>query len=167
MKDSIHFNRHKKKYNKYLKEIINQPEIVKVINLENIKEIKDDESLNIDCLVIGKRIFPFFLSYKGKYVGLFCLDNINWESKNCRLKGGIFENYIDLINKEQLKECFKYILSFSNDNLGIKRVSGVIRRNSFAFEEVNEIFDKEGENINKTIAYYANVVEENLKNIGG
>lgn len=159
MKDSIYLNRHKKKYNKYLKEIINQPEIVKTINVENVKEIKDGESLNIDHLVIGKRIFPFSLSHMGNDIGLFCLDNIDWESKNCRLKGGIFENYIDLISKEQIRDCVKDVLNFSYNNLGIKRVSGITRKDSFAIEEINEIFDKEGENINKTIVYYASIAE--------
>jgi hypothetical protein len=161
MKDKIYFNRYSQKYNKYLKEIINQSEMIKIISEKNNREIKEDESLNIDYLVMDKNIFPFSLSYMGDNIGFICLDNINWENKNCRFKCAIFNDYINLISKEQLEDCISYVLNFSYYTLGLKRVSGIIPKDSFGIEAVNEMFDKEGEDINNTIFYYGNVAKVN------
>ena len=160
--EDIQIDRHNKINNKYLKEIIKYPEMIRLIYQNEVLEINEDESSSIDYLIKKKKIFPFTLFYKGNVIGFFCLDNIDWENKNCRFKGGIFQDYVEKIQFGQVKKCIEYVVNFLQVTLGLRRVSGVIRENSFAVDVFDEIFTREGSNINKTLFYYGNVKKREI-----
>lgn len=151
----VFLKRHEEKYNSYFNEIVKQQEMLKRIpdSIEN-----DSNSTSINEEIIYKRLFAFVLSYNQEAVGFLCIDNIDWENRNCRLKGGIIEKYSASINPDMLKPCLVEALSFCYNFLNMRRVWGMMESdNSYTAEVIDEIFLREGVTIENDIIYFGNV----------
>ncbi|NFF81595.1 hypothetical protein FC764_10155 [Clostridium botulinum] len=155
--DKISIKRHENKYNKYFKEIIDQQEMIKII--EKNREDKN-EYVDINFKIAGKKIFAFLLVLNDLTIGIACLDELDFENKNCKFKAGIFKEYLDLVNEEQVIQCIKEILAFQERYLGIRRSFGVIDSQSAFINSIDYNFKKEGINLNKDKIYYSHLVKD-------
>ena len=158
MNNNISIKRHEGKYNNYFRYIINQPEIIKGINKDINETLSDFNDIN--DLIVDKKIFPLVLDINGTVIGFLCLDDIDWENRNCRLKGGIYEDCISSISYEQSSKCILELLNFCYNTLGLIRIWGYAAQDCFANTVLGSVLNKEGTTIDEKIIYYGSIVEE-------
>lgn len=154
MPDKIFIKRHENKNITAASEVVSRQYIISILNINDIK----NKNLNANTILIKliqKKLFIFDLCYNGMFIGLICIDDIDWENRNCRIKCGLLEDYVKMISLDLIKELIKDILNFCKNELRLNRVWGVISNDETVFIKVlEEYFDLEGMTISKNILYY-------------
>jgi len=150
--------RHEDYYNKYVQEVLERKDIISIIS----KDIDADnfDYSNITKQLIGKRLFSFLL-YKGTTVtGIFCLEEIDWENRNCRLKLGLFDEYLNDYDHEYVRTGINNVLDFCKSNIRLKRVWGIVPdRDNNKIECLQDVFKVEGKTKSEDYIYMGHILE--------
>lgn len=156
MRYEIVLARHRSQYNSFLKSILEQNQMLVAMDESySTNMISDFSSEDINARISSKKTFAFALKYNDREIGFLCLDDIDWEDRHCRIKGGLFARYLDEIEIDSYLLPLYKVLEFCKGNLRMNRVWGTITNNNAKPTSIiAKVFTLEGATLNNDVLYY-------------
>ena len=155
MDNNIYMQRHEKQHNCYISEVMGGDGLFAVVC-----QVEDyEDSGYIWRRLMKKSLFAFSLMYESRVMGWLCLDDIDWENRNGRIKGGIRKEFNREVYAGALIIYLEQLLRFCAEELRLKRVWTIVHDNDvLGLKVASALLELEGAASENDILYFGRIL---------